>query len=435
MGYTKNGFVDGQNLPASKLIRMEDAIINNETAIGTVAGKVGAFDAAEWICTQTEQQSSEPQNLANFTSSNTYYSPLDVTYSGTGISTANSTGANKTVQINLNGMNLVEGTSYKMKFVNTNYTLSGIMASSTVISTETTEGGYTVLTWTHQAGVILSMLHPYNKSEASLTGITITPASASSGGGSQEVLSENPYLNPEKVKGLGFDSLGGALKDAVGGYNPTTYKGDEIRVFDSIVCIGDSMTAGVFNKETPGEYATIAKYSYPAYLGKMTGCYVTNEGVGGLTAGGWYNQCGTLSGHDCAIIMLGINDAIQGTATATFTTALGNIVDQLQLDSPGIKIFVATTPPATAYADSRYIPINAAIRTFVSGRNDCYLVDLQEYGHTADEEAYNKGHLSALGYRRLAEDFKNYISYIISQNLDDFDEVQFANSYVDEHIS
>lgn len=423
MALTRTNFINGQTLGATPLNNIEQAVISLETA-------VGSFNASEWI--QAIQSEGVPQDLANFTSNNTYYSPLDVTYTdGTSISTVNSSNANKTVQINLEGMNLEVGVSYKLKFINTNYTVSGIMQSSTVISSASTEGNYTVLTWTHQSGVILSLMHPYNKQTASLTEISILPAS----GGSVVMVEEGgTCLNPDKIKNLGFAGLSNPLKNAIGGFSPTTYKGDEISLFDKIVCIGDSMTAGVFNK-TEG-YATLAKYSYPTYLAKITGCEVVNEGVGGVTAAEWYNQAGTLEGYDCAIIMLGINDAIQGTQIGTFTTALGNIVDQLKSDNSGIKIFVATTPPATAYADSRYLPVNAAIRSFVSGRNDCYLVDLQQYGHTGEESAYNKGHLSALGYRRLAEDYKAYISYIISENMDDFDEVQFANySDIEEHIS
>ena len=70
------------------------------------------------------------------------------------------------------------------------------------------------------------------------------------------------------------------------------------------------------------------------------------------------------------------------------------------------------------------------IRDFVSSLNDSnvYLVDLWTYGRTDDYLAYDAGHLSALGYLRLAEDYKAYISYIIHNNPNDFRYVQFIGT-------
>lgn len=56
------------------------------------------------------------------------------------------------------------------------------------------------------------------------------------------------------------------------------------------------------------------------------------------------------------------------------------------------------------------------------------LVDLALYGHTGEDIAYNNGHLTALGYFKLAEDYKAYISWLIKTNPEDFRTVQFIGT-------
>lgn len=212
---------------------------------------------------------------------------------------------------------------------------------------------------------------------------------------------------------------------------PTDYKGNEITLFTKILCIGDSLTDGAFN-ESGGSRLIIRNRAFPAKLQALTGIECTNMGYAGYTSVQWYNayQSEDLSGYDACIIQLGVNDALQGTPTADTTTAFNNIINKVKAENNGIKIFVATIIPANGYMTATMRTISETIRQIVSGLADAnvYLVDLWAYGHTDDYLAYDAGHLSALGYLRLAEDYKAYIGYIIKNNINEFRYAQFIGT-------
>lgn len=209
---------------------------------------------------------------------------------------------------------------------------------------------------------------------------------------------------------------------------------DDFTVFSRCACIGDSLIEGTFNyrigESKKSHYINYSEYSCPTYLEKMTGVTCVNLGVGGATSAEWYAKYenADLSGYDVAIIQLGVNDISRyGGWTDTSITAFSNIVDKLKEENLGIKVFVSTIIPATAYASDTADEVFAGIRQWVTDRedDDVYLVDLAVYGHVGDEAAYNAGHLSAYGYWRLAKDWKNQIGYIMQSNQDDFRLIQF----------
>ena len=213
------------------------------------------------------------------------------------------------------------------------------------------------------------------------------------------------------------------------------YSGDEISVFNKILCVGDSLTSGTFNyiENRTDKYINDPKYSYPTHLKKLTGVETVNKGSGGASSAEWFEQYGSsdLSGYDAAIIQLGVNDYYRyGGWTETSSTAFRNIVNKLKTENKNIKIFVATIIPATSYRASTFNVISEGIRAFVTELSDpdVILLDIAEHGHTADMAAYNCGHLSALGYYRLAKDYKAYISYYINQHPSEFREVQFIGT-------
>lgn len=212
---------------------------------------------------------------------------------------------------------------------------------------------------------------------------------------------------------------------------PTDYKGNEITLFTKILCVGDSLTDGAFN-ESGGSRLIIRNRAYPAKLQALTGIDCTNMGYAGYTSVQWYDayQSEDLSGHDACIIQLGVNDALKGTTTADTTAAFNNIINKVKAENNGIKIFVATIPPANGYMTATMRAMSETIRQIVAGIADAnvYLVDLWAYGHTDDYLAYDAGHLSALGYLRLAEDYKAYIGYIIKNNINEFRYAQFIGT-------
>lgn len=217
--------------------------------------------------------------------------------------------------------------------------------------------------------------------------------------------------------------------DAVSQYpvNPCDYNGTEISLFKKILCVGDSLTQGVCNYVYQGTTVinvAFPDYAYPTYLKKLTGCDVTNAGMAGATISDWYDSKSATdySGHDAAIIQLGVNDALGDGWTQEAETALGNIITKLKTENTGIKIFVATIIPAFAYSGDAFDAVSAGLRAFVEelADTDVILLDMAIYGHTADKTAYNNGHLTAIGYLRLASDYKAYISNIIALHTMDF---------------
>lgn len=248
---------------------------------------------------------------------------------------------------------------------------------------------------------------------------------------------DNAWINikNEKPEDYGYILDGVGVSSNVD--NPCDYDGMEIAVFNKILCVGDSMTEGTFNHLDSGttQYVNYAKYSYPTYLHKMTGVDVTNLGHGGQTSVQWYNteQSSDLSGYDCAIIQLGINDyGTYGELGADTKTAFQNIITKLKTENKNIKIFVANIIPATSYSSDGYKAFSAALlewlETTYASDPSVIPVDIQQYGHTGNSEAYNAGHLTALGYRMLARDYIGFISNYIKDNGGVFREVQFIGT-------
>ena len=245
---------------------------------------------------------------------------------------------------------------------------------------------------------------------------------------------------------------------------PTDYVGNEIQLFHKGICIGDSITEGFF--EYSGGNAIIKEYSYPTFLTRMTGIELINSGVSGFTSKQWYDASvnsesvggkwvngewvwdlypkvgdsdvvsSSLDYSDCdfAIIHLGINDTNTigndvtfEQAKATFETSINGIIANLKASSKGIKVFLATIIPYHSINDI-FEQFNAKIKEIANKTSDVYLLDLTTYSDCYGD-IYGYGyHLTALGYRKMASEIASYISYIISNNLEDFKWVQFINT-------
>jgi len=225
--------------------------------------------------------------------------------------------------------------------------------------------------------------------------------------------------------------------------HPCDYDGNEIIAFTNCLCIGDSLTAGTMNYYEDGSaehYIIYDKYSYPRNLERLTNLQVTNKGRGGYSSAEWYDaeQNTDLSGYDIAIIQLGVNDQFRyGEFGTTSITAFTNIINKLKTENKNIKIFIANIIPGTSFHSAEMVQFSADLLAWVTQLNqtdpNVIPLDMQQYGHTMSDIAYNCGHLSAFGYWRLAQDYKNYISYYISTHKELFREIQFigTNYYYD----
>lgn len=235
--------------------------------------------------------------------------------------------------------------------------------------------------------------------------------------------------------------------------SPIDYTGHEIQMFNSIICIGDSVTEGTFDIDTAKTpYKT---YSYPTNLKKMIGAVVTNAGITGVTSTQWYqaaldsttysghwdqynewNRASSykttinLKGYDAAIIHLGINDVFAvsdsnpiATVANNFETAINNIITKLrEQTNNGIKIFLCTLIP-NYVSGSNWEAINEKIRNIVANDTQVYLIDLTKYSKILNDTAYEVDHPTKTGYNELAKEIYALVSYTISQNLSDFNTI------------
>ena len=216
--------------------------------------------------------------------------------------------------------------------------------------------------------------------------------------------------------------------------HPCDYPGDEISAFTHGICIGDSLTSGTMNYNDNGtKYISYDKYSFPRCLERLTGISIENKGRGGNSSAEWYEAMKDvdLSGYDFCIMQLGVNDAIRYSGwTQTSIDGFNNIISKLKQENPHIKIFVANIIPATSYSAANHLAVSEGIKGYVTSLNDpdVFFLDIQQYGNTKKSPAYNCGHLSAFGYWRLAQDYKAYISYIMSRDPMSFREIQFIGT-------
>lgn len=211
--------------------------------------------------------------------------------------------------------------------------------------------------------------------------------------------------------------------------NPIYYNGNEVNTFYKGIAIGDSLTEGTFNID--GGYVVHKQYAYPMYFYKKTGVTIRNFGVGGSTAGSWYTryQNVTFPVYDFAIIAFGVNEMSQGVSAETMITNINNIVTKLKSQNADCKCFIATINVAyDSYYGEAYETMNEAIRDYASSTANCYLLDIAEYGLTKVGTAFVNGHLTALGYEELANEYANMISYIIKNNPTEFANLQFSGT-------
>lgn len=276
------------------------------------------------------------------------------------------------------------------------------------------------------------------------------------------VIDARSYGKPVYIEDLHLSIMVKSEEDGSG--NPIKYAGNEIQMFNKGICIGDSITEGVFDYN--GGNTVIRKYSYPTVLSKMTGIELVNAGISGLTSKTWYeasvnanSQGGrwvnnewvwstnpsvneedivstSLDYTDCdfAVVHLGINDT--GTigdnvtveqAISTFTTNINNIITNLKQSSKGIKIFLATIIPYHS-VNTVFDQFNAKIREITEQTADVYLLDLATYSDCYGNIYGHGYHLTALGYRKMASEIAAYISCIIKQNPEEFKWVQFIGT-------
>ena len=72
--------------------------------------------------------------------------------------------------------------------------------------------------------------------------------------------------------------------------------------------------------------------------------------------------------------------------------------------------------------------MNNKIKEIVEATTNVYLLDLNALSNLTMSSAYNVWHPTAIGYVKMAEEIKSLISYIISQDLEGFKDIQFIGT-------
>ena len=213
--------------------------------------------------------------------------------------------------------------------------------------------------------------------------------------------------------------------------NPCFYKENPnlIKMFNRIICIGDSYTEGSIeyrNESGEVRQSVASEYSYPTILSKMSGVETVNYGRSGYTSSRWFNEYKDtdLSGFDCAIIFLGINDWYNNGQTLN-TESYSGIINKLRNENRGIPIFCVTI---TQNYKSSACNLNEQIRQ-VATENSCYIIDLEKYSDWTQKSSWlNGSHPNSYGYYHNAEMINCYINFIIANNLSDFYNVSFVGT-------
>lgn len=231
----------------------------------------------------------------------------------------------------------------------------------------------------------------------------------------------------------------------------------------SYCCIGDSLTEGFFDISNGAErdFEPSDFCSYPQQLKRITGASVLNYGISGSTAKpsdnsrSWLKQAnakGWLTSEDKSvgyIIALGVNDLILYSEFSGDVTTDINLTDYTQNAQTSVggyaaiiqkikglqsdaKIFCVTLPNDRGDSEIR-TATNEKIKA-IANLLGCYVIDLQNEWFSEEEREdfcakyRNGGHWNAMGYNQLAKAYVTYIDHIISNNIDDFRNIQFVGT-------
>ena len=199
--------------------------------------------------------------------------------------------------------------------------------------------------------------------------------------------------------------------------------------FTNITCIGDSLTHGVVTTDSQGGYR-IAKYPYPAVLGRITGATIEEIAHGGYGATDWwtaYADSIVSKTNQLALVFLGTNDGLTDTVATdcagddyttfanTNTGSYGKIVGKLK--SVGAKIILLQC----FTGEGNLSNTNKAIKD-IADKFGCGLITTKRLLNTAyyyypDLSGTDSLHFNDLGYSAFADFIVQQISFMSSDYL------------------
>ena len=243
------------------------------------------------------------------------------------------------------------------------------------------------------------------------------------------------YLNETIYEEL--DSLNERITDLEDGNK--LVKDQYKALFNSVLCIGDSMTAG-FRKNL----GDLPNYSYPKFMSRMSGWEVENSGNGGQTPRGWWtNKFGlyTYIDYDVAIIYLGQNEGLTDTLETdvdpysdyhdyadTNTGCYCKIIEGMLEENSNLKIFLLSGTAASDWSTGNGVVINKiaqkySLPVFNIKTNPWIDLSLDVYHpDISSGTARDIIHYGTIGYLSLGRVIYNYIINYISEH-----EIEFSS--------
>lgn len=221
-------------------------------------------------------------------------------------------------------------------------------------------------------------------------------------------------------------------------------------IFRTMAFVGDSLSSGEFESRDPlGQpgYHDYFEYSWGQYIARKNGLKAYNFSQGGMTAQGyidWFADQKRYWSPEMAaqayVIALGVNDLFGAKQeigsvedidrnnfwnnTQSFIGCYAMIIQRYQSIQPRAKFFLVTIPREGDEEDAKRKAHAKALYDLTAYFDNCYVIDLYQYGPVYDEEFkrhfYLYGHMNASGYIFTANLIDSYIDYIIRKNPEDF---------------
>lgn len=219
-------------------------------------------------------------------------------------------------------------------------------------------------------------------------------------------------------------------------------------IFDTIACIGDSLSSGALEEHSAvGTFwHDVYEYSWGQYMARTVGNTVYNFSKGGMTASTYCESFAESKGYwdaskacDAYYIALGINDfytypgsiemgRTEDIATdwhnneKTFAGYVGQIVQRLKEVNPNAVFFFVTFPSDGDDAGRVEIRKEHASLMYDLAEyfTNSFVIDLGKYAPIYDEEFklnyFVGGHMSTAGYYLTSKMIMSYTDYLIRHN-------------------
>lgn len=248
-----------------------------------------------------------------------------------------------------------------------------------------------------------------------------------------------------------FDENEKPLDRLVQGYSHTS-------VFRTMAFIGDSLSSGEFESRDengkPG-FHDMFEYSWGQHIARNNSLKGYSFSRGGMTAKEYLDGFAEKMGFwdkdkacQAYVIALGANDvfnqdmeigSIDDVCREDYTqnkeTFLGyyaQIVSRYKEISPDSKFFFVTMPHIMWRAEEMLDRYVAALYELAKYFDNCYVVDIYNYGPVYDEKFRSKfflhGHMNPSGYLFTAKMIDSYIDYIVRHDPDNFKQIGFVGT-------